>query len=401
MQEIFKRKTMLKLKKNFIIACAMLFASSVFATSSPTNDCVPPDCDNSAIWIPTNQNAYINIYKTAINSVVTIIVVAENSVVKELLNNLPKDSPFNKLFEDDGEDVAPKMYGSGSGFIVSADGMVYTNHHVVSEKEATMVVTEIHILWKNGESRQAEVVASDEIADFAILQIIKDEPDETFEYVKLADSDKVLPGQMVAAIGSPLDHGFSITSGIVSAVNRESRKGRWVSYIQTDTVINKGNSGGPLFDLNGDVVGMNTMLVSPSGYYIGIGYALPSNLMKEVANVLLVKGEYIRPWMGASLSIPTEAFKVKMDIPVDKPIVILMKIAKDGPSEKSGLEKYDVIMSVNGIEMEPNTFIEFLQGSTPGDVVKLQVRRPLDYDEGTYEDLEVDLIVGNMPAKIE
>ena len=389
--------------KNFIIACAMLFATSVFATSSPTDDCVPPGCDNSATWIPTNQNAYINIYKTAINSVVTIIVVAENSVVKDLLNNLPKDSPFNKLFEDEGEDVAPKMYGSGSGFIVSADGMVYTNHHVVSEKEATMVVTEIHILWKNGESRQAEIVASDEVSDFAILQIIKDEgaPNETFEYVKLADSDKVLPGQMVAAIGSPLDHGFSITSGIVSAINRESRKGRWVSYIQTDTVINKGNSGGPLFDLNGDVVGMNTMLVSPSGYYIGIGYALPSNLMKEVANILLVKGEFVRPWMGASLSVPSEEFKVKMDIPVDKAIVILMKIAKDGPSEKSGLEKYDVIMSVNGEEMAPDAFIEFLQGSTPGDVVKLQVRRVLDYDAGTYEDLEVDLIVGNMPAKIE
>ena len=399
MQDIFKRKTMLKLKKNFIIACAMLFASSVFATSSPTNDCVPPDCG----ILLANQNAYINIYKNAIDSVVTIIVVAENSVVRELLNNLPKDSPFNKLFEDEGEDVAPKMYGSGSGFIVSADGMVYTNHHVISEKEATMVVTEIHILWKNGESRQAKVVASDEVADFAILQIIPDEgePHETFEYVKLADSDKVLPGQMVAAIGSPLDQSFSITSGIVSAIDRESRKGRWVTYIQTDTVINKGNSGGPLFDLNGDVIGMNTLLVSPSGYYIGIGYAVPANLMKEIASVLLVEGKYIRPWMGASLSTPSEAFKLKMDILVDKPIVILMKIAKGGPSEKSGLEKYDVIMSVNGIEMEPNTFIEFLQGSTPGDVVKLQIRRPLDYDEGTYEDLEVDLIVGNMPAKIE
>jgi serine protease Do len=332
---------------------------------------------------------------------VTIIVVAENSAIKDLLNNIPKDSPFNKLFEDEGEDIAPKMYGSGSGFIVSADGMVYTNHHVVSEKEATMVVTEIHILWKNGESRQAEVIASDEIADFAILKIIKDEPDEIFDHVKLADSDKVLPGQMVAAIGSPLDHSFSITSGIVSAINRESRKGRWVTYIQTDTVINKGNSGGPLFDLNGNVIGMNTMLVSPSGYYIGIGYAVPSNLMKEVASVLLTEGKYIRPWMGASLSVPTEAFKLKMDIPVDKLIVILMKISRDGPSYEAGLQKYDVIMSVNGEEMEPNTFIEFLQSSTPGDVVKLQIRRPLDYDEGTYEDLEVDLIVGNMPAKME
>jgi serine protease Do len=188
---------MLKQTKNFIGVCIILFASSVFATVDTAK----------------NQDVYINIYKSAVNSVVTIIVVAENSAVKDLLNNIPKDSPFNKLFEDEGEDIAPKMYGSGSGFIVSANGMVYTNHHVVSEKEATMVVTEIHILWKNGESRQAEVIASDEIADFAILKIIKDEPDEIFDHVKLADSDKVLPGQMVAAIGSPLDHSFSITSG--------------------------------------------------------------------------------------------------------------------------------------------------------------------------------------------
>ena len=324
---------MLKQTKNFIGVCIILFASSVFATSSSTDNNVPP--------APvTNQNAYINIYKNAVNAVVTIIVVAENSAVKDLLNNIPKDSPFNKLFEDEGEDIAPKMYGSGSGFVVSADGMVYTNHHVVSEKEATMVVTEIHILWKNGESRQAELIASDEIADFAMLKIIPNEetPNETFDYVKLADSDKVLPGQMVAAIGSPLDHGFSITSGIVSAINRQSRKGRWVSYIQTDTVINKGNSGGPLFDLNGDVIGMNTMLVSPSGYYIGIGYAVPSNLIKQVADVLLVKGEYIRPWMGASLSVPSEEFKLTIDIPVDKVVVILMEVVRGGPSYDVGLK---------------------------------------------------------------
>jgi serine protease Do len=330
---------------------------------------------------------------------VTIIVVAENSAIKDLLNNIPKDSPFNKLFEDEGENIAPKMYGSGSGFIVSADGMVYTNHHVVSEKEATMVVTEIHILWKNGESRQAEVVASDEIADFAILKIIKDEPDEIFDHVKLADSDKVLPGQMVAAIGSPLDHSFSITSGIVSAINRESRKGRWVTYIQTDTVINKGNSGGPLFDLNGNVIGMNTMLVSPSGYYIGIGYAVPSNLMKELASVLLTEGEFIRPWMGASLSVPSEEFKLTMDIPADKLVVILMEVVRGGPSYDVGLKKYDVIMSVNDEEMEPDAFVELIQGSEVGDVVKLQIRRVLDYDAGTYKDLEVELIVGNMPPK--
>jgi serine protease Do len=378
---IFKRKIMLKLKKNFIISYMLLIGMIILPINANA----------------TNQNAYIDIYKNAVNAVVTIIVVAENSSITDVLNTIPKDSPFNKLFEEEGEQITPKMYGSGSGFIVSTDGMVYTNHHVISEKEASMVVTEIHILWENGESRKAEVVASDEIADFAILQIIKDEPNETFDYVTLADSDKVLPGQMVAAIGSPLNHSFSITSGIVSAINRESRKGRWVTYIQTDTVINKGNSGGPLFDLNGNVIGMNTMLVSPSGYYIGIGYAVPSNLMKELADVLLVEGEFIRPWIGASLSIPSEEFKQQMDILIDKPVVVLIRIAPAGPSYDAGLEKYDVIMSVNNEEMNPDAFIEFIQGSNVGDVVKLQIRRVLDYDKGTYNDLEIEIIIGNMP----
>lgn len=372
---------MLKLKKNFIISYMLLIGMIILPINANA----------------TNQNAYIDIYKNAVNAVVTIIVVAENSSITDVLNTIPKDSPFNKLFEEEGEQITPKMYGSGSGFIVSTDGMVYTNHHVISEKEASMVVTEIHILWENGESRKAEVVASDEIADFAILQIIKDEPNETFDYVTLADSDKVLPGQMVAAIGSPLNHSFSITSGIVSAINRESRKGRWVTYIQTDTVINKGNSGGPLFDLNGNVIGMNTMLVSPSGYYIGIGYAVPSNLMKELADVLLVEGEFIRPWIGASLSIPSEEFKQQMDILIDKPVVVLIRIAPAGPSYDAGLEKYDVIMSVNNEEMNPDAFIEFIQGSNVGDVVKLQIRRVLDYDKGTYNDLEIEIIIGNMP----
>ena len=105
--------------------------------------------------------------------------------------------------------------------------------------------------------------------------------------------------------------------------------------------------------------------------------------------------------MGASLSVPSEEFKLTIDIPVDKVVVILMEVVRGGPSYDVGLKKYDVIMAVNGEEMEPNVFIEFLQGSEVGDTVKLQIRRVLDYDAGTYEDLEVDLIVGNMPAKIE
>ena len=345
-----------------------------------------------------HANTFIDIYKNSIDSVVTVIVTAESSITQEFLNNLPTDSPFNQLFEEQGEKIVPKMYGSGSGFIVNEDGRVYTNHHVISEKDANMVVTEIHVIWKNGDYRKAKLIASDPVVDFAILEIIKDEdtPDEKFTPVPMGDSSLVFPGTMVAAIGSPLDQSFSITSGIISAVERQSNRGRWVTYLQTDTVINKGNSGGPLFNLQGEVIGMNAMLISPSGYFIGIGYAIPSNLFEKVAIILLEHGEYVRPWIGVSLGNPSSTFRENIDIASDVNVIILMEVVGGGPAETAGLKKYDVITSVNGNTMETPEFINLISASSPGETIELSVRRITDWDAETYEDLVIILTIGNM-----
>ena len=355
----------------------------------------------STSYIPDpylHANTFIDIYTKSIDSVVTVIVTAESSITQEFLNNLPSESPFNQLFEEQGEKIVPKMYGSGSGFIVTEDGRVYTNHHVISEKDANMVVTEIHVIWKDGSYRKAELIASDPIVDFAILQIIKDEdtPDEKFKAVPIGDSSLVLPGTMVAAIGSPLDQSFSITSGIISATGRTANKGRWVTFLQTDTVINKGNSGGPLFNIAGEVIGMNAMLISPSGYFIGIGYAIPSNLFEEVAIILLEHGEYVRPWIGVSLGDPSGTFREKIDLSSDTDVIILMEVTPGGPAETAGLEKYDVITAVNGNAMETPAFINLISASSPGETIELSVRRIIDLEEGTYTDLVIILTVGNM-----
>jgi len=380
---------------------------------------MPAQSVAAATWAgPVSQNAFVDLYKNVIDSVVQIVVIAENSNVKEVIETLPNDSPFGKLFEEEGEQVVPKMYGAGSGFVVTEDGIVYTNHHVISEKEADMRVTEIHIIWEDGKTRQAELVASDEVSDFAILQIIRDDdsPEEKFSYVTIGDSGEVLPGQFVAAIGSPLDQNFSITAGIVSAINRQSGKGRWVTYIQTDTVINKGNSGGPMFNLNGEVIGMNTLIVSPSGYFIGIGYAVPSNIFKKVAETLLEKGKVMRPWMGASLSKPSDELRDTLNISKEKPAVVIMSIAPNSPSDQSGLQQYDVIMSVGftpkcdgvtlactsqNVEMTLEEFIDFISESDVGDRIDLDIRRIIDKEAKTYEDLKVILILGNVPPKVE
>ena len=400
------------LRKTIIIGLFIFLINGFVVTSAKNHDGYldQPKTTPDAWWVSSklaesyipdpsfNANTFIDIYKNSIDSVVTVIVTAESSITQEFLNNLPTDSPFNELFEDQGEKIVPKMYGSGSGFIVTEDGRVYTNHHVISEKDANMVVTEIHVIWKDGSYRKAKLIASDPIVDFAILQIIKDEdtPDEKFKAVPIGDSNLVLPGTIVAAIGSPLDQSFSITSGIISAIERRSNRGRWVTYLQTDTVINKGNSGGPLFNIAGEVIGMNAMLISPSGYFIGIGYAIPSNLFEEVAIILLEHGEYIRPWIGVSLGDPSSTFRENIDMSSDVELIIFMEVTAGGPADTAGLKKYDVIIAIDGNAMETSDFINLITASSPGDTFELSVRRVVDWDEKTYQDLVIVLTIGNM-----
>lgn len=356
---------------------------------------------NSAAETVVNANTFVNLYKNAINSVVTVIVEAEGEGQGRFINNLPPDSPFNKLFKDKSDETIPKSIGKGSGYIVSEDGLVYTNHHVVfgaTEEQPNMNVTEIIILWHDNTFRNATIVASDPVADVAILQITK-EGDEKFQALIFADSDLVTPGTMVAAIGTPLDHPFSITTGIISGIGRPTGQGIWVKMLQTDAVINRGNSGGPLFNIKGEIIGMNTMIMSPSGYFIGIGYAVPSNTVTEVANTLLNDGEIVRPWIGVQISNLSDTFKTRFDIDLDKEAVVFLNIKPDGPAAKSGMESYDIILQWNGEELDSEQMINEISASKPGDKHILLVRRIVDVDNDVYEDIEIELIIGAMPAQ--
>jgi serine protease Do len=388
---------MLKQKRNlilaFIISFGMTVASTAIATSSKTNASTPP------YPIITSQT-YINLYNKVIDSVVTVIVEVEGEGQRKFINNLPPDSPFNQLFKDeDGkESTMPRAVGKGSGYIVSEGGLVYTNHHVVygaQEEKPNMRIAEIIIVWHDQKYRKATVVASDPVADVAILQITK-EGDETFQALKFADSDLATPGTMVAAIGTPLDHPFSITSGIISGVGRPTGKGVWVKMLQTDTVINKGNSGGPLFNIKGEVIGMNTLIMSPSGFFIGIGYAVPSNTIIEVASQLIDHGEYIRPWIGVSLSNLSSDFKDRFNVTNDA--VVFINVKPDGPAGLSGFQSYDIVLEWNGETIDADQLIASISASKPGDKYVLLVRRINDFDQNLYEDLTITLTIGAMPV---
>jgi len=344
------------------------------------------------------SDTYIDLYKNVIDSVVTIIVEAEGERIGGILKDLPPNSPFNQLFKDKTEPLVPRSIGKGSGFIISSEGLIYTNHHVIfggKDRDPKMKLSDIIVVWHDQKYRKATLVASDKMADIAILQIER-EGDETFKALPLGDSSKVKPGTMVASIGSPLDHPFSITSGIISGIDRSVGKGVWVTMLQTDAVINKGNSGGPLFNLKGEVIGMNTQIISPSGFFIGIGYALPSNVIQKVANKLLNEGEVIRPWIGVQLSDLNDESKEKFDIDAETKVIVFLSLAPSGPAGKAGFQPYDMILKVNGVEIDTETLVNIIADSKPGDEIKCLVRRVTDFEKGTYEDIEIILTVGKM-----
>jgi len=169
--------------------------------------------------------------------------------------------------------------------------------------------------------------------------------------------------------------------------------------LQTDAVINRGNSGGPLFNIKGEIIGMNTMIMSPSGYFIGIGYAVPSNTIIEVASILLSEGKVIRPWIGVQLSNLSDDFKTRFNINLDQEAVIFLNLKLDGPAAKSGMQSYDIILKWNGEDVDSEKIINEISTSKPGDKYTLLVRRIIDFENNIYEDIEIELIIGVMPPQ--
>ena len=243
-----------------------------------------------------------------------------------------------KEFETPKERKATSL---GSGFIIDKKGVVVTNNHVIQGAEDIFVRV-------NGDTEyKAKVLGADPLSDVAILQITSD---DTFIPVKFGDSDKARIGDWVIAIGNPFGLGGTVTSGIISARNREIGLARYEDYIQTDASINQGNSGGPLFDLNGDVIGINTAILGQSGS-IGIGFSIPSNSAKLVINQLLEFGETKRGWLGVRIQeVSKEIAEVEK---LDKPKgALVASVAEGSPSSKAGIKPGDIILDFDGTKID-------------------------------------------------
>ena len=290
------------------------------------------------------------------------------------LPDVPPGSPMEEFFDQffknrrgGGNDQTPRRVNSlGSGFIIDASGLVVTNNHVIADAD------EINVILNDGTKLKATLVGKDTKSDLALLRVHSDKP---IKAVKLGDSEKLRLGEWVIAIGNPFSLGGSVTAGIVSARNRDINSGPYDNYIQTDAAINRGNSGGPLFNLNGEVVGVNTAIISPSGGSIGIGFAVPSNSAIAVIDQLRQFGETRRGWLGVRIQQVTDDIAESLSISPARGALVA-GVDDKGPAKPAGIEPGDVVVSFDGHDIKEMHDLPRVVADTPvGKVVDVVVIR--------------------------
>lgn len=294
---------------------------------------------------------------------------------------LPPGSPFEEFFDDffknrrgpgakggdKNSDLQPRKTNSlGSGFIVDTSGVVVTNNHVIADAD------EINVILNDGTKIKAELVGVDKKTDLAVLKF---SPPKPLTAVKFGDSDKLRLGEWVIAIGNPFSLGGTVTAGIVSARNRDISSGPYDNYIQTDAAINRGNSGGPLFNLDGEVVGVNTLIISPSGGSIGIGFAVPSKTVAGVVDQLRQFGELRRGWLGVRIQQVTDEIAESLNI---KPArgALVAGVEEKGPAKPAGIEPGDVVVKFDGKDIkEPKDLSRVVADTAVGKEVDVVIIR--------------------------
>jgi len=312
----------------------------------------------------------------AVVNIVTSVAVTQALQPDLNIPNFPKGSPFEQLFRDflnqNGQNGVPQggqepqlqRQALGSGFIVSADGLIVTNNHVIADAD------QIEIETFSGATYVAEIVGRDERTDIAVLKITSD---TSLPFVTFADSDQARVGDWVMAVGNPLGQGFSVSAGIISARNRQL-SGAYDDFIQTDAAINRGNSGGPLFNMNGEVVGVNTAILSPNGGSIGIGFSMSSNVVKQVVDQLSQFGETRRGWLGVRIQDMNEDIAAALNM--DSPEGALVTDVPDGPAANAGILAGDVIVNFNGTSISNiRELVRVVADTAVGKVVPVEVMR--------------------------
>lgn len=321
-----------------------------------------------------------DVAEAVIDAVVNISTKQTVDLSAGNIPQLPPGSPFEEFFEEffknrkggqggpggpggqqgqntpNGHPQVPRRVSSlGSGFIIDSSGLVVTNNHVISDAD------EVSVILNDGTTLKAEIIGRDIKTDLALLRV---KPDKPLKAVKFGDSDKLRLGEWVIAIGNPFSLGGTVTAGIVSARNRDINSGPYDNYIQTDAAINRGNSGGPLFNLNGEVIGVNTAIISPSGGSIGIGFAVPSKTVVGVIDQLREFKEVRRGWLGVRIQQVDDQIADSLNI---KPArgALIAGIDDKGPAKPAGIEPGDVIVKFDGKDIKEMRDLPKIVAETP------------------------------------
>ena len=345
---------------------------------------------------PGSFSALIKQVKPAVVSIATTGSGAMPNGMQQFqfdMPELPEGSPFGEFFQhffdnmpqspDGGKGFETK--GAGSGFIISADGYIVTNHHVIDD------ATEIEVVMNDGTRFKATVKGIDSKTDLALLKIKSDEP---LPYVAFGDSDGADVGDWVVAVGNQFGLGGSATAGIISARGRDIQSGPFDDFLQIDAPINRGNSGGPLFDTNGRVIGINTAIYSPSGGNVGIGFAIPSNMAKDIVAELKNNGTVARGWLGVEIQPVTEAIAESLGLE-DARGALVANVVKDSPASRSGFKVGDVILNMDGEPLD-----EFKD--LPKRVAATRAGSKSEFDvyrDGNKHKVKVE--IGSMPGEEE
>lgn len=304
--------------------------------------------------------------------------------------NIPEDSPFRDFFDEFFDKKAPKGKRSprssrrvtslGSGFVIDPSGVIVTNNHVVAKAD------EIEVIFTDGTKLNAKVLGRDKKTDIAVLKVKTDKP---LPSVRLGDSDHLRVGDWVMAIGNPFGLGGSVTLGIVSARNRDINSGPYDDFIQTDAAINRGNSGGPLFNMKGEVVGINTAIISPSGGSIGIGFSIPSSTASRVIAQLRQFGETHRGWLGVRIQAITDDLAESLGLP-DSSGALVADLTATGPAEKAGIKPGDVIVRFDGKKVHKLSDLPRLVARAPiGKRVTVGIIRK-------QKEMEIEVVLGRL-----
>lgn len=374
------------------VSALIVGASFLVAGTGPTalNAAQPVNADISTTVKKFETVNFADVVEKVSPAVVNIQVTQKASPELSSMNGVPNDMRefFQHYFGNPGaqggqpgRNQAPARVGAGSGFVIDAEGHIVTNEHVIRDAE------KITVTFKDGTTAEAQLIGHDDKTDLALIKIDMKKP---VPFVEFGDSETVREGDWVVTVGNPFGLGHSVNVGIVSARGRTIGAGPYDDFLQIDAQINRGNSGGPAFDANGNVIGVNAAIFSPNGGNVGIGFAIPSELAKTIIADLKSDGVVERGWLGVNIQSLSD--DIAMSLGLDKPEGALVSdIRADGPAAKAGIQIGDVILNVNGETIETlRELPRVIADTAPGSKAEITVWR-------NAETRKIDVEIGMLP----